>query len=105
MDPAIRTEKMRVELDNPGYLRLSMFVTATFHGLTTETHTSFPASAVLHLRDRDWVNLKAGGYQFRRVEVGGGNMLPDNRQEIVSGIEPGTQVVSNALVLQNTVEP
>jgi hypothetical protein len=33
-----------------------------------------------------------------------GNMLPDNMQEVVSGIKPGVQVVSNALVLQNTVE-
>ena len=31
-------------------------------------------------------------------------MLPGNMQEIVSGVEPGQQVVANALVLQNTVE-
>jgi hypothetical protein len=31
-------------------------------------------------------------------------MLPNNLQEIVAGIKPGQQVVSNALVLQNTVE-
>jgi hypothetical protein len=31
-------------------------------------------------------------------------MLPANLQEISSGIHPGDQVVSNALVLQNTVE-
>ena len=31
-------------------------------------------------------------------------MLPDNMQEIVSGLKPGDQVVANALVLQNTVE-
>jgi hypothetical protein len=33
-----------------------------------------------------------------------GNMLPDNRQEIISGVKPGDQVVANALVLQDTVE-
>ncbi len=33
-----------------------------------------------------------------------GNMLPNNMQEVVSGIKPGDQVVSNALALQNTVE-
>jgi hypothetical protein len=33
-----------------------------------------------------------------------GNMLPNNLQEVVSGIKPGDRVVSNALVLQNTVE-
>jgi hypothetical protein len=31
-------------------------------------------------------------------------MLPDKRQEVISGIKPGDQVVSNALDLQNTVE-
>ena len=30
--------------------------------------------------------------------------LPNNMQEITSGIDPGQQVVSNALVLQNAVE-
>jgi cobalt-zinc-cadmium efflux system membrane fusion protein len=104
MDPTIRTAKVRLELDNPGFLRVGMFVNATFHGLTSETHAVVPANAVLHLRDRDWVYVGAGDKQYRRVEVVGGNMLPNNMQEIVSGITPGTQVVSNALVLQNTVE-
>jgi hypothetical protein len=31
-------------------------------------------------------------------------MLPNNLQEVTSGMKPGDQVVSNALVLQNTVE-
>jgi cobalt-zinc-cadmium efflux system membrane fusion protein len=104
MDPAIRTAKVRLEVDNPGILRVGMFVTATFHGLTTETHASVPSTAVLHLRDRDWVYVKAANNQFRRLEVIGGNMLPGNMQEVRSGLEPGVQVVSNALVLQNTVE-
>jgi membrane fusion protein, heavy metal efflux system len=44
------------------------------------------------------------GRRFRRIEVAGGKMLPDNRQEVISGIEPGQQVVANALALQTTVE-
>ena len=104
MDPALHTAKIRLEVDNPGFLRIGMFVNATFHGLTTETHALVPSSAVLHLRDRDWVYVKAGENQYRRVEVVGGNMLAGGKQEIVSGIAPGSQVVSNALVLQNTVE-
>jgi len=104
MDPAIRTAKVRLEVDNPGFLRIGMFVNATFHGIASETHAAVPANAVLHLRDRDWVYVKAGNHEFRRVEVVGGKMLPDHVQEIVSGITPGTPVVSNALVLQNTGE-
>lgn len=104
LDANIRTAKVRLEMQNPGMMRLGMFVTAIFHGLKKEMHASVPASAVLHLHDRDWVYVPAGDRRFRRVEVAGGNMLPDNRQEILSGVAPGQQVVSNALVLQATVE-
>jgi hypothetical protein len=31
-------------------------------------------------------------------------MLPDGKQEIISGLAPGQQVVTNALELQNSVE-
>jgi membrane fusion protein, heavy metal efflux system len=104
LDPNIRTAKVRLEVSNPGVLRLGMFVTATFHGLNKEVHTTVPANAVLHLHDRDWVYLPAPGGQFRRVEVVGGKMLPGNLQEILSGLRTGQQVVANALVLENTVE-
>ncbi|HLJ86662.1 MAG TPA: efflux RND transporter periplasmic adaptor subunit, partial [Candidatus Angelobacter sp.] len=49
LDPTIRTAKVRLELSNPGFLRLGMFVTATFHGLTQEQHAVVPAAAILHL--------------------------------------------------------
>ena len=104
LDPNLRTTKVRLELHNPGMLRLGMFVTATFHGLKKEEHATLPASAVLHSHDRDWVYASMGGGRFQRIEVVGGNMLPGNVQEIMSGIQPGQQVVANALVLQSTVE-
>jgi cobalt-zinc-cadmium efflux system membrane fusion protein len=81
-----------------------MFVTATFHGESKEQHATVPAAAIVHLHDRDWVYTPVNNGRFRRVEVAGGIMLPGNLQEIVSGIQPGAQVVANALVLQNTVE-
>jgi cobalt-zinc-cadmium efflux system membrane fusion protein len=104
LDPNIRTAKVRLEVDNPGLMRLGMFVTATFHGRQKETRALVPASAVLHLHDRDWVYVPAGGNTFRRVEVTGGKTIAPNMQEIVSGLAPGDRVVSNALVLQNTAE-
>ena len=104
LDPNIRTEKVRLEVDNSGLLRFGMFVTATFRGLQKQIHATVPATAVLHLHDRDWVYAPATNNQFRRIEVVGGDMLPGGLQEINSGIEPGQQVVSNALVLQSTVE-
>jgi cobalt-zinc-cadmium efflux system membrane fusion protein len=104
LDPSIRAAKVRLEVPNPGMLRVGMFVTATFHGTSQEVRATVPATAVLHLHDRDWVYMPAEKGQFRRVEVVGGLMLPGKLQEIVSGLKPGDQVVSNALVLQNTVE-
>jgi membrane fusion protein, heavy metal efflux system len=89
---------------NPGLMRVGMFVTATFHGQKKETHAAVPAAAILHLHDRDWVYVPAGDKKFRRVEVTAGEALPEKMQEILSGIQPGQQVVTNALVLQNTVE-
>ena len=105
MDPNLRTAKVRLEVENPGLMRFGMFVTATFHGLSTEKHAAVPASAILHLHDRDWVYEPLEAGRFRRAEVVAGNMLPNNQQEIVSGLKPGERVVANALVLQNTMEP
>jgi len=104
VDPNIRTAKVRLEVENSGLMRLGMFVTATFHGQTLEKHATVPASAILHLHDREWVYMPLGNGRFRRLEVVGGDMLPGNLQEILSGLDPGAQVVLNALVFQDTVE-
>jgi len=104
MDPNLRTAKVRLEVENPALMRFGMFVTATFRGDAKERHATVPAAAILHLHDRDWVYQPVDGGRFRRVEVVAGNMLPGNQQEIASGLQPGTRVVANALVLQNTME-
>jgi cobalt-zinc-cadmium efflux system membrane fusion protein len=101
LDPSLRTAKVRIEVANPGILKLGMFGTATFTSLKKETHAVVPADAVLHLHDRDWVYLPAGGNQFKRTEVRAGKMLDGNRQEILSGIQPGQQVVTKALLLES----
>jgi len=105
LDPSIRTAKVRIEVQNPGLMRLGMFVKATFHGQKKEMHTVVPASAVLHMHDRDFVFVPAPDQKFRRVEVVSGDLLPENLtlQEIKSGLNPGTQVVSNALVLDHVL--
>jgi cobalt-zinc-cadmium efflux system membrane fusion protein len=104
LDPSIRTAKVRLEVPNPGMIRVGMFVTATFYGKQPETRAGVPATAILHLHDRDWVYTPIGAGHFKRLEVVAGKMLPSNMQEVISGIKPGDQVVSNALVLQYTVE-
>ncbi len=75
LDPTLRTAKVRIEVTNPGFLKLGMFATATFTSKSKETHAVVPAEAVLHLHDRDWVFVPAGGNQFKRTEVHAGKML------------------------------
>jgi membrane fusion protein, heavy metal efflux system len=105
LDPSVRSAKVRVELENPGgLLRVGMFVTAMFTGQKKQTVAAVPVTAILHLHDRDWVYVPAGEKTFRRVEVKAGVNLPGKMQEVLSGIKPGDAVVSNGLVLQNTVE-
>jgi cobalt-zinc-cadmium efflux system membrane fusion protein len=103
LDPAIRTAKVRIEVPNPGILKIGMFVTATLESRQQQHFTQVPAPSVLHLHDRDWVFVPAGGSKFRRVEVKAGQMVGGN-QVILSGIQSGQQVVSNVLQLESTLE-
>jgi membrane fusion protein, heavy metal efflux system len=105
LDPNIRTAKVRIEVQNPGMMRVGMFVKTVFRGQTTEMHTIVPASAVMHMHDRDFVFVPAPDKKFRRLEVVSGELQPDNTnlQEIKSGLQPGQKVVTNALVLDHVL--
>jgi cobalt-zinc-cadmium efflux system membrane fusion protein len=105
LDPSIRTAKVRIEVQNPGNMRLGMFARATFRGQTQEMHTVVPASAILHMHDRDFVFVPAPDKKFRRLEVVSGDPLAENTnlQEVKRGIQPGQQVVTNALVLDHVL--
>ena len=103
LDPAIRTAKVRLEVQNPGLMRIGMFVTATFYGHEQDTYATVPATAILHLQDRDWVYVPVGSGKFQRAEVKSGKMLANNLQQ-VTGVKPGQQVVINALALQATAQ-
>ena len=104
LDPNIRTAKVRIEVRNPGPLRVGMFATATFSSLKKEVHTTVPTSAVLHLHDRDWVYVPAPDKKFQRVEVVAGNTLPQATEELTSGLKPGQKVVLDPLALQNEID-
>jgi len=105
LDPTIRTAKVRIEVPNPGMImRIGMFATATFYGLKKETYTSVPATAIIHLHDRDWVYMPAPNDMFQRVEVKSGDQLPNKMAQVLSGLQPGQKVVSNALALQTAID-
>ena len=104
LDPNIRTAKVRIEVTNPGeMMRPGMFATATLFGKEKRTYTAIPASAIVHLHDRDWVFVPAQE-KFKRIQVVSGEQLPNNMQEILSGLHPGQQVVTNAINLQNAID-
>jgi len=104
LDPSIRTAKVRIEVANPGeMMRLGMFATATLFGKGKQTYADVPASAIVHLHDRDWVYIPLQG-KFKRVEVVSGEQLPNQMQQVLSGLQPGQQVVTNAINLQNAID-
>jgi cobalt-zinc-cadmium efflux system membrane fusion protein len=104
LDPNIRTAKVRIEVANPGgMLRPGMFGTATLFGKEKQNYAAVPASAIVHLHDRDWVYIPVQE-KFKRIEVVSGEQFPNNMQVILSGLRPGQQVATNAINLQNVID-
>ncbi|HXX44035.1 MAG TPA: efflux RND transporter periplasmic adaptor subunit [Candidatus Acidoferrales bacterium] len=105
LDPTIRTAKVRIEVPNPGNkIRVGMFATATFYGMTKQMYVSVPATAIIHLHDRDWVYTPAPNQMFQRLEVKSGDQLPNKMQQVLSGLQLGQKVVTNALSLQTAID-
>jgi cobalt-zinc-cadmium efflux system membrane fusion protein len=105
LDPTLRTAKVRIEVPNPGSaMRVGMFATATFYGLKKQTFTSVPATAIIHLHDRDWVYTPAPNNMFQRLEVTAGDQLANQMQQVLTGLQPGQKVVTNALSLQTAID-
>jgi cobalt-zinc-cadmium efflux system membrane fusion protein len=105
LDANTRAAKVRIELPNEaGILRPNMFATIHFVAQGTATRTVIPSSAVLRLQDRDWVFVKLDGPRFRRTEVQAGPVNADKTQQILSGLRPGDQVVTAALMFDREVQ-
>ncbi|HUJ93955.1 MAG TPA: efflux RND transporter periplasmic adaptor subunit [Terriglobales bacterium] len=104
LDPNTRSAKVRVVLANPdGALRPGMFAVATFRSRKLEPRTVVPATAVLRLQDKDWVFLKEGPRQFRRVEIHVLPGAPDGMQQIQDGLRTGDGIIANALEFSSAV--
>jgi cobalt-zinc-cadmium efflux system membrane fusion protein len=100
LDPNTRSAKVRIVLSNPGIMRSGMFLTATFVGNRGQQMAIVPTTSILHLHDKDWVFIPAPDSSFKRLEITGGKILPNNMQLIQSGIAPGQQVVKDALSME-----
>ncbi len=106
LDSTLRTAKVRIQINNPDNLmRLGMFATATFQAKKPNAETAVPAAAILQLHDRSFVFVPtAESGSFRRVTIVTGRTLDGGLIEVLSGLSPGQQVVSNALNLQNSAD-
>ena len=103
LDPATRTAKVRLELDNGrGLMKPGMFALVTFYSQKKIARQVVPATAVFRLHDKSWVFVPDGNSRFKRVEVQIGTSTGDGRQEILSGLQMGDRVVKNALALSST---
>jgi cobalt-zinc-cadmium efflux system membrane fusion protein len=105
LDPTLRTAKVRIQVENPQHLlRIGMFATAILQASHAELHTVVPSTAILQLHDRSYIFEPAGDGTFKRVLVKTGDTLPGNLLEVFAGVDPGQQVVNNALDLENTAD-
>lgn len=98
LDPATRTAKVRLEIENPsGLLRPGMFATVSFRSQKGEDHAVAPSSAIVRLHDKDWVFVAIDGNKLRRTEVHLAELRPGGQQVILDGLKAGDRVVANAL--------
>jgi cobalt-zinc-cadmium efflux system membrane fusion protein len=105
LDASTRSAKVRIELPNrEGILRPGMFVTATFKAVKTIERAVIPATAVVHLHDKDWVFLPAGDNKFRRQSVQLGPQVGEGNVQVLAGLQTGDKVVGNALQLASEAE-
>jgi len=98
VDSTTRTLTARAEVANrDGRLRPGMFVTARL-GTASAERLTVPLAAVLPTGTRQLVFVNRGDGQFvpREVQTG---MRNDSLVEIVSGLEPGDEVVASATYL------
>lgn len=104
LDPTTRSAKVRVELPNPdGQLRPQMFATVQFTSRRKTGRLLLPVSAILRLHDKDWVFMNLDQGSFRRTEIHAGRSDADGMQEVLGGLDPKAQVVSNALQFSTAV--
>jgi cobalt-zinc-cadmium efflux system membrane fusion protein len=104
LDPNLRSAKVRIVLSNPdGSLRPGMYTVSTFRSRKLYDRLVVPSTAIMRLQDKDWLFRKEGPNQFRRIEVHSSGETSDGMQEIQDGVNPGQEVVANALDFLSTV--
>jgi cobalt-zinc-cadmium efflux system membrane fusion protein len=98
-DAATRTTPVRIVTENPaGLLKKDSFIDAVIHTRTQKNVLTVPVSAVLHDEQNEpfvYVEIQPGKFAQRLVSVGA---QQNDQQEILSGLKPGDNVVSEGSV-------
>ncbi len=104
LDPATRTMRLRIELDNPdGKLKPQMFATVRVYGEADGDTLTVPDAAVQRDRERQFVFIQRDPHAFeiRDVQLGESN---GQRVTILGGLQEGERVVTKgAFVLKSEV--
>ncbi|MFN8611267.1 MAG: efflux RND transporter periplasmic adaptor subunit [Vulcanimicrobiota bacterium] len=96
LEPGSRTQPVRVEINNPGNLRIGMFGKAEILVGPAHRGLSLPLAAI---QGKDTVFVSAGGRtQARRVRLGAEDKAAGLR-EVVSGVSAGEKVVTTGSYL------
>ena len=99
INEATRTVPLTLEVPNRGgRLRAGMYATVRFDPVVAQDAVLVPAPAVLRTVQRNLVVVAEGGGRFTPREVHLG-VEGDGRVEILSGLEPGEEVVTSAQFL------
>ena len=104
LDPNTRAAKVRIVLPNDDRaLRPEMFAVATFRSRELHDRIVVPGTTVMRLQDKDWVFRKEGPNRFRRIEVHTAGVTADGFQALQDGLNPGDEVVADALQFSTTM--
>ena len=99
INEATRTVPLKLEVPNrDGRLRAGMYATVRFQPVVAQDAVLVPAPAVLRTGQRNLVVVAEGAGRFTPREVHLG-VEGDGRVEILSGLDPGEEVVTSAQFL------
>ena len=98
LDPKSRTVKIRIELNNRGELKPSMFANITIDGQDLGIRPVVPENAVIHSGMKNIVIIALGNGKFKpqAVELGG---YADGYYQVLNGLSEGNTIVTSAQFL------
>jgi Cu(I)/Ag(I) efflux system membrane fusion protein/cobalt-zinc-cadmium efflux system membrane fusion protein len=98
LDPKSRTVKIRIELNNRGELKPSMFANITIEGKDLGKMPVIPENAIIRSGMKNVVIISLGDGKFKPQEVKLGG-YSDGYYQVISGLTEGNTIVTSAQFL------